>query len=93
MDSSVVTDSRMVRYMEDVANRHNIPNQKEILTAGGTDTAAIQRSADGAIVGCVSIPTRHIHSVVEMCHKTDIQASIDLLTRCIEELDQFDYDW
>ena len=93
MDSSVVTDSRMVRFMEDVAERHNITAQREILPAGGTDTAALQRSGDGAIVGCVSIPTRHIHSVVEMCHKEDIQGSIDLLTHCVNEMDQFDYQW
>ncbi|MCL4121819.1 UNVERIFIED_CONTAM: hypothetical protein GTU68_029706 [Idotea baltica] len=93
MDSSVITDSRMVRYMEMIAEKHNIPHQREILTAGGTDTGAIQRSGDGSIVGCISIPTRHIHSVVEMCHKIDIQASIDLLSRCIENMDKFDYEW
>ncbi|MDX2249978.1 MAG: M42 family metallopeptidase [Bacteroidia bacterium] len=93
MDSSVITDSRMVRFMEATANRHNIVFQKEILVGGGTDTGPLQRAGDGAIVGCVSIPTRHIHSVVEMCHKDDIEGSINLLTRCVEELDQFDYAW
>lgn len=93
MDSSVISDERMVRYMKATAERHNIPWQPEILTGGGTDTASLQRGADGAIVGCVSIPTRHIHSVVEMCHQVDIQASIDLLTRCVEEMDQFDFAW
>lgn len=93
MDSSVVTDSRMVRFMESTAKRHSINWQREILVGGGTDTGPLQRAADGAIVGCVSIPTRHIHSVVEMCHKEDIQGSINLLTKCVEELDQFDFKW
>lgn len=93
MDSSVVTDSRMVKFMKGVAKRHDITWQPEILVGGGTDTGAMQRSGDGAIVGCISIPTRHIHSVVEMCHKEDIIGSIELLTRCVEELDQFDYNW
>jgi endoglucanase len=93
MDSSVISDVRMVRFMEEVARRHKIPYQKEILTGGGTDTGAIQRSGDGAIVGCVSVPTRHIHSVVEMCHKKDIQASVDILVACVTELDRFDMNW
>ncbi|MEZ4826086.1 MAG: M42 family metallopeptidase [Bacteroidia bacterium] len=93
MDSSVITDARMVRFMEATANRHGIKFQREILVGGGTDTGPVQRAADGSIAGCVSIPTRHIHSVVEMCHKEDIQGSIDLLTRCVEELDTFDYAW
>lgn len=93
MDNSVIADTRMVRFMEHVARESDIPYQKEILTGGGTDTAAIQRSAEGAIVGCISIPSRHIHSVVEMCHKADIEHSIQLLVDCLHKLDRFDYEW
>lgn len=93
VDGSVISDVRMVRYMEEIATRHNITYQKEVLPKGGTDTGALQRSGDGAIVGCVSIPTRHVHSVVELCNKEDIDLSIDLLARCVEELDQFKMAW
>ncbi|MCB0402186.1 MAG: M42 family metallopeptidase [Flavobacteriales bacterium] len=89
MDSSTICDYRMIRFMEEVAGRHNIKTQKEILTAGGTDTAGIQRmSPGGAIAGAISIPTRHIHQVIEMADKNDIRGSIDLLTGCLSELDQ-----
>ena len=93
MDGSVIADTRMVRYMESIADRYDIPHQREIMNAGGTDTAAVQRGGEGSIAGCISIPSRHIHSVVEMCHKEDIQGSIDLLTHCLEHLDEFDYSW
>jgi len=93
MDGSVIADVRMVSFMEQIAEKHQIPYQREILTAGGTDTAALQRGGEGAIVGCISVPTRHIHSVVEMCHKEDIQRSIDLLTHCVEELDELQTSW
>jgi putative aminopeptidase FrvX len=90
MDASTICDVRMVRYMKEVAGRNNIKWQAEILTAGGTDTAGIQRmSPGGSIAGAVSIPTRHLHQVIEMAHKDDIQASIDLLAACLLELDQF----
>ena len=91
MDASAICDARMVRYMKQVADRNSIKWQPEILTAGGTDTAGIQRmAAGGSIAGAVSIPTRHLHQVIEMAHKDDIQGSIDLLTACVKELDQFD---
>jgi len=45
----------------------------------------------GSIAGAVSIPTRHLHQVIEMAHKDDIQGSIDLLVACVSELDK--YDW
>lgn len=90
MDASTICDVRMVRFMKEVAERNTIKWQPEILTAGGTDTAGIQRmSPGGSIAGAVSIPTRHLHQVIEMAHKDDIQGSIDLLAACLLELDQF----
>lgn len=92
MDASTICDYRMVSYMKQTADKHKIKWQPEILTAGGTDTAGIQRMTEGgSIAGAVSIPTRHLHQVIEMAHKKDIKAGIDLLTACVSELDQ--YNW
>jgi len=92
MDSSVVCDYRMVSYMKQQAKAQEIKWQPEILTAGGTDSAGMQRmTAGSAIVGAVSIPTRHIHQVIEMAHKEDIRATIELLKTCVGSLDS--YDW
>ncbi len=92
MDSSVVCDYRMVEYMKQIANKNNIKWQPEILTAGGTDTAGIQRwGKKGAIAGAVSIPTRHLHQVIEMAHKDDIAGGVVLLQKCLEDLGSFDW--
>lgn len=92
MDSSTICDYRMVDFMKKTAKKHKITWQPELLPAGGTDTAGIQRmSAGGAISGAISIPTRHIHQVIEMSNIHDIRASIDLLKACVSELDK--YDW
>lgn len=92
MDASTICDYRMVRFMKQTADKHKIKWQPEILTAGGTDTAGIQRMTEGgSIAGAVSIPTRHLHQVIEMAHKEDIQGSIDLLSACL--MDIADYDW
>jgi len=94
MDSATICDYRMIKFMENVAEKHNIKTQKEILTAGGTDTAGIQRmNPGGAIAGAISIPTRHIHQVIEMANKEDIRGSIDLLINCLLELDQHDWSF
>lgn len=92
MDASTICDYRMVEYMKQTANKHSIKWQPEILTAGGTDTAGIQRMVEGgSIAGAISIPTRHLHQVIEMANKDDIQGSIDLLVACVSELDAFDW--
>lgn len=89
MDSSTICDYRMVNYMKEIATKNKIKWQPEILPAGGTDTAGIQRmTAGGSISGAVSIPTRHIHQVIETIHKKDLEGSISLLTACINNLDK-----
>jgi putative aminopeptidase FrvX len=92
MDASTICDYRMVEFMKQTANANNIKWQPEILTAGGTDTAGIQRMTEGgSIAGAVSIPTRHLHQVIEMANKDDIQGSIDLLVSCVKAINKFDW--
>jgi len=92
MDAGVICDYRMVDFMKKTAYKHGIKWQHEILTAGGTDTAAIQRMTQGgSIAGAISIPTRHLHQVIEMAHIKDIEGSIDLLTACLQDINT--YDW
>ena len=94
MDAGTICDYRMVRFMKETANKHSITWQPEILTAGGTDTSGIQRMTEGgSIAGAVSIPTRHLHQVIEMAHKDDIQGSIDLLTACMTDIASFDWSF
>jgi len=92
MDSSTVCDYRMVKYMKELSKKKKLKTQLEILPAGGTDTAGIQRmNPGGSIAGAVSIPTRHIHQVIEMVHKKDVRGAIDLLRHCVENLHT--YNW
>ena len=92
MDGSTICDYRMVKYLKEVAKKNDINWQPEILTAGGTDTAGIQRyGKDGAIAGAISIPLRHLHQVIEMAHTDDINNCISLLTEAVSGLDK--YEW
>ena len=92
MDASTICDTRMVSFMQKQADSNKISWQNEILTAGGTDTASIQRmTPGGSIAGAFSIPTRHIHQVIEMVHKSDVKNCIDLITICLSKLDQSDW--
>lgn len=85
MDSSVVCDPRMVDLMRRTAQRYSIPHQMEILPRGGTDTAAMQRFGQGAITGCISVPSRYVHSVIEMISEHDLAAAIDLLVAVVAD--------
>ncbi len=93
MDSATICDQRMVHYLRNQADKNNITWQSEILPAGGTDTAALQRyGKNGAIAGAISVPMRHLHQVIEMSHKGDIRNAIELAKAAVKNLDQFNWD-
>ena len=94
LDGSTICDSRMVNFMQKTADKNKINWQHEILTAGGTDTANIQRmTPGGSIAGAFSIPTRHIHQVIEMVHKKDVSDCIDLMQHCLIDLDSYNWNF
>lgn len=79
MDSSTISSYPLVRHMREVARAAQIPHQMEILPRGGTDAGAVQRTRGGVPAITLSIPTRYVHTVNEMCATVDVQAAIDLL--------------
>ncbi|MDQ3539437.1 MAG: M42 family metallopeptidase [Chloroflexota bacterium] len=90
-DSSQLPDPRLVQHLIDLAEANSIPFQREILPAGGTDAGAFQKSRVGVRTATISIPTRYVHTVNEMAHETDIQASVDLLAAFLNDAGARDY--
>lgn len=78
-DNSAICDLRIVEKLTELAKEKKIKHQHEILARGGTDTGAMQRSGRGSVAGAVSVPTRFIHSSVEMIDMSDVDACIKLI--------------
>jgi len=78
-DSSFIADKALVREIEALAVKHQIPHQRTMLAAGGQDGAAAQQAASGARAVGIVVGTRYIHTVTEMIDKTDLQAALDIL--------------
>lgn len=90
-DSSQLPDPGVVQHLVDLAEANAIPFQREILPAGGTDAGAFQRTRGGVRTATISIPTRYVHTVNEMAHEADIQASVDLLAAFLNDAGARDY--
>lgn len=78
-DNSVITHPLVRDRLKSIAKEKNIPYQLEVLEFGGTDTGAIHVSKTGVPSGAISIPTRYVHSTIEMASKEDIKNCILLL--------------
>jgi len=83
-DTSVIVPAEVVDHLVAVAVERGIPHQLEIMPRGGTDTRELQLSGDGAVAGCVSIPTRYVHQSVETLHPDDLDAAVALVAAFCE---------
>lgn len=93
MDSSLICHPKLVAHFREIGDKHGIKYQMEILSAGGTDAGGIQRLHGGIPSFTLSIPTRYIHTVNETVHPGDVQASIDILARYLEDAHNGDYTY
>lgn len=89
-DASALASEPVVALLRDLADERGIPWQMHVSSRGGTDTQAMQLAGDGCHAGCVSVPTRYIHSSVESCHPDDVEATIALTAAFIEEAGRLD---
>lgn len=84
-----VLDRRMIahpgvrRWLVNSAEAYDIPYQLEVLEFGSTDAAAIQISRHGAPAGALSIPSRYIHTPVQMVDYDDVQNAVRLLINAL----------
>ena len=78
-DPGMIADARVVQWMIQTAERNKIPYQREVLLLGSTDARAMQIVRAGVPAGCISIPTRYVHSPSEMVDYSDVQNSVRLL--------------
>jgi endoglucanase len=84
-DSSFMAHPYIKQLMKDVCEENSIPHQFEVLERGGTDSGAIHLSGGGVPSGCISIPTRYIHSPAEEINADDLNAAVKLMSKLIEK--------
>jgi putative aminopeptidase FrvX len=84
-DASVICAPEMVADLTELAKAKGINHQLEILSAGGTDTSQMQLAGEGSLAGAISVPTRYIHSGVELCDMADVEACVQLFVHYLSK--------
>ena len=78
-DPGLVVPVSIKNWMIARCQADGIPYQLELLAGGTTDASAIQLTQAGVPSGCISIPTRYLHTTSETVDIGDVRACIDLL--------------
>jgi endoglucanase len=81
---------RMVKFLQDLADKEGIAHQLKTPIFGGTNAARIQMTRAGVPTGVISVPCRYIHSPHATLRVQDLEHTIALTTtfarRCHELL-------
>lgn len=84
--SGIIVHKEIVDKLIEIAKRLNIPYQLEVLPGGTTDASVIQLNREGVPTGVVSIPTRYLHSAVEVVDLNDIVNTVKLIKGFVESI-------
>ena len=84
MDSSVICHLDMIQKLESQAKALDMPTQRDIMRAGGTDAGVMHTTRIGVRTGGVSVPCRYIHTPVEMADLQDARDCAKLLCAFVQ---------
>ncbi|OQB24416.1 MAG: putative aminopeptidase YsdC [Firmicutes bacterium ADurb.Bin182] len=85
MDSTSIIPACVRDFIYRCAEKADIPVQNEVLRGGGTDTGAILKTKGGILAGCISIPTRYVHTPVETADMNDVENAVKLVCALLAE--------
>ncbi|WP_026694226.1 M42 family metallopeptidase [Peribacillus kribbensis] len=75
----------LTQQLVQTARKNAIPFQREVLLHGATDGWAMSLAGEGAAAGCISLPSRYIHSATGCVHLDDLENAAALIVKFIEE--------
>jgi len=84
-DSGMISHAGLVRKMKATATQAGIPYQLEVLDGGSTDARSMQIAGPGCAAGCISIPSRYVHTQSEIVNANDVENSVRLLVALLSE--------
>ncbi len=86
--AGMISSPPLRRFIEGVARESGIPLQREVIVGVITDPAFQLYLGDmGYTIAGLSIPHRYSHSSISMCHQTDVEQTVELVTRVAQQLD------
>lgn len=83
MDNGFILSERVKEILFKAAQDSGVPYQKHI-SSGRTDGAIVHITKEGIPTAVISIPSKYIHSTVEIVNLTDLENTLKLALKTIE---------
>jgi len=80
----LIATENVIKWLKETAKEFDIQIQLDVAEGGTTDATAIHLTKCGIPSSVISIPSRYIHSPVEVIDLEDLQKGAELLARAVE---------
>lgn len=86
MDRSMIVNPKLLGFVRQTAEKHNIPHQFKTQLGGGTDGGAIHLAGQGRPTAVLSVPCRYIHSPTALLNLDDYANTLKLAQALLNDL-------
>ena len=83
-----ISNRGLVSWLQETAKKGKLPLQIVVSESGMTDAASLNLNKGGVRALSFSIPSRYIHSPVEVVNIKDVEHSVLLLVKALEDVPQ-----
>ena len=85
----LITPRPVLEWLRKTAEENGIKYQLEVAEGGTTDATVIHLTRSGIPVGVVGVPTRYIHTPVEVLSLEDLLNGSKLIAKAVESADKY----
>jgi endoglucanase len=83
-DAMSVVHSKVKKWVTETARKGKIKIQLDVMSGGATDASIAPTIREGIPAGSLTVPTRYVHSPVEVADMRDIESCVKLCVKLIE---------
>ncbi|MFP4230075.1 MAG: M42 family metallopeptidase [Candidatus Nanohaloarchaea archaeon] len=84
----LITPQNVKEWLIDAAEGGEYDYHRVIIEGGATDAMSIELEKDGVPTGSISVPTRHIHSPIEVVKMSDLEDTVEFIEDGFETLEE-----
>ncbi len=85
----IITPPSVLKWLKETASHYDIEYQLSVSEGGTTDATAILLTRSGIPTGVIGVPTRYIHSPVELLSLKDLNKCAELIARAVERVGDY----
>lgn len=88
-DAIGVINPKVRKWISDSAKKANIKLQYEVMSGGATDASVVPMIKEGIPAGSILVPTRYVHTPVEVADMKDIENTIKLVVETVKSASKY----